>query len=59
MVTDRQAQTKLKRYYKKCYGELDTDEWYVDPAPNQWMFERDGKVIVLVCDKITGEILEV
>lgn len=59
MLTDKQVQTKLKKYYKQNFGELDTDEWYVDPAPNQWMFMRDGKVIVLVCDKITGEIMEV
>ena len=59
MVTERQMQAKLKKYYKQHFGECDTDEWYVDPAPNQWMFERDGKIIVLVCDKITGEILEV
>lgn len=59
MLTEKQIQTKLKRYYKKHFGELDTDEWYVDPAPNQWMFMRDGKVIVLVCDQITGEIQEV
>ena len=58
-MTDRQIQTRLKQYYKKHFGERDTDEWYVDPAPNQWMFERDGKVIVLACNKITGEILEV
>ena len=59
MLTEKQMQTRLKRYYKKHFGELNTDEWYVDPAPNQWMFMRDGKVIVLVCDQITGEIMEV
>ena len=59
MLTEKQMQSRLKKYYKKHFGEFDTDEWYVDPAPNQWMFERDGKVIVLVCHKITGEILEV
>ncbi len=58
-MTDKQIQTKLKQYYKKHFGERDTDEWYVDPAPNQWMFERDGKVIVLACNTITGKILEV
>lgn len=59
MLTEKQMQTKLSKYYKKHFGERDTDGWYVDPAPNQWMFERDGRVIVLVCNKITGEILEV
>ena len=59
MLTEKQIQTRLKRYYKKHFGELDTDEWYVDPAPNQWMFERNGNVIVLICDQINGEIQEV
>lgn len=58
MVTEKQMQAKLKRYYKKHFGERDTDEWYVDPAPNQWKFERDGKTITLTCDTETGKIKE-
>ena len=51
--------TKLNNYYKKRFGERDTDEWYVNPAPNRWKFVRDGKTISLVCDIYTGEVLEV
>ena len=57
-LTEKQMQTKLKNYYKKHYGELDTDEWYVNPAPNKWKFERNGKTIVLVCNVETGKVTE-
>ena len=57
-LTGKQMQTRLNKYYKKHYGELDTDEWYVNPADNIWKFERDGKIIILVCDEQTGEVTE-
>ena len=57
-LTEKQMYTRLDKYYKKHFGERDTDEWYVNPAPNRWKFERDGKVITLVCDMQTGEIKE-
>lgn len=58
VLTEKQMQTRLNKYYKKHYGELDTDEWYVNPADNVWKFERDGKTIILVCDERTGEVAE-
>lgn len=57
-LTEKQLHSRLNKYYKKNYGELDTDEWYVNPAENIWKFERDGKIIILVCDIYTGEITE-
>ncbi len=57
-LTERQLHTKLNNYYKKHYGEKDTDEWYVNPAPNVWKFIRNGKNITLICDKETGEVFE-
>lgn len=57
-LTEKQMQTRLNKYYKRHYGELDTDEWYVNPADNVWKFERDGKTIILVCDEQTGEVTE-
>lgn len=57
-LTEKQLHTRLNNYYKRHYGELDTDEWYVNPAPNKWKFERDGKVVVLVCDMETGKVFE-
>lgn len=57
-LTEKQMHTRLDKYYKKHFGECDTDEWYVNPAPNRWKFERDGKIISLVCDKETGEVFE-
>lgn len=58
VLTEKQLHNRLDKYYKKHYGELDTDEWYVNPAENIWKFERDGKTIILVCDIYTGEVIE-
>ena len=57
-LTERQLHNKLNKYYKKHYGELDTDEWYVNPSDNIWKFERNDKTIILVCDINTGEVTE-
>ena len=34
------------------------DGFYVNPAINKWKFERDGKIIILECDMVTGEVTE-
>lgn len=57
-LTEKQLFNRLNKYYKKYYGELDTDEWYINPKENIWKFERNGKTITLVCDIYTGEITE-
>jgi len=57
-LTEKQLHSRLNKYYKKYYGEKDTDEWYVNPADNIWKFIRDGKTIILTCNKETGEITE-
>lgn len=58
VLTEKQLFNRLNKYYKKHYGELDTDEWFVNPADNIWKFIRNGKTIVLVCDIYTGEVHE-
>lgn len=58
VLTEKQLHNRLDKYYKKHYGELDTDEWSVNPAVNVWMFERDGKIIILQCHILTGEVTE-
>lgn len=55
-LTEKQLYNRLNKYYKKHFGELDTDEWYVNPAINKWKFERNGRTIILVCDMYTGEV---
>ena len=57
-LTEKQLHNRLNKYYKKNYGERDTDEWYVNPADNIWKFIRDDKTIILTCNKETGEITE-
>lgn len=57
-LTEKQLHSQLDKYYKKYYGERDTDEWYVNPAPNMWKFERSGVTIILTCDMQTGKITE-
>lgn len=58
ILTEKQLHNRLDKYYKKHYGELDTDEWFVNPAKNVWMFVRDGKIITLKCHITTGEVTE-
>ena len=57
-LTEKQIHTKLNNYYKKHFGERDTDEWYVNPKPNIWKFIRDGETIILEYDNLTEEIIE-
>ena len=58
ILTEKQLQSRLNKYYKKHFGESDFDEWYVNPAPNVWKFDRNGETITLVCDVHTGEVTE-
>lgn len=58
ILTEKQLHNRLNKYYKEHYGELDTDEWYVNPSINVWKFNRDNKTIILVCDMKTGEVTE-
>ena len=58
ILTEKQLHSKLNKYYKEHYGELDTDEWYVNPKVNVWKFVRDGKIIILECDIRTGKVIE-
>ena len=48
-LTEKQLHNLLDKYYKKYYGELDTDEWYVNPAE-----ERDSSLIYLKSDTRAG-----
>ncbi len=57
-LTEKQMHTRLNNYYKEYYGEDDFDEWYVNPDINKWKFERDGKIIILVCDMYSGKVTE-
>ena len=58
VLTEKQMHTRLNNYYKAHYGENETDGFYVNPAPNKWKFERNGKIIILVCDEFTGKVTE-
>lgn len=58
ILTEQQLHNRLNKYYKEKFGESDTDEWYVNPAKNVWMFNRDNKIITLQCHILTGEVTE-
>lgn len=58
ILTEQQLHNRLDKYYKEKFGDSDTDEWFVNPAKNVWMFIRDNKVITLRCHILTGEITE-
>lgn len=57
-LTEKQLNNRLNKYYLKHFGENDTDGFYPNPAPNKWKFERNGKIIILVCDEYSGKIEE-
>ena len=59
ILTEKQMHTRLNNYYKKHFGERDTDEWYVNPAPNMWKFERDEKTIILTYNAETEIVTHV
>ena len=59
VLTEKQMHTRLNNYYKKHFGERDTDEWYVNPASNMWKFERDGKTIILTYNAETEIVTHV
>ena len=46
----------LYDFYKENYGELETDQWFEQPAANVWVFKRDGKIISLKCHILTGKV---
>lgn len=58
ILSEKQLHNRLDKYYKKHFGERDTDEWAVNPAKNVWMFVRDNEVITLKCHIISGEVTE-
>ena len=55
-LTEKQLHSRLNKYYKEHFGELDTDEWHVNPAPNIWKFNRDGKTIILTYNVKTNSV---
>lgn len=58
ILTEKQLHSRLDKYYKEHFGERDTDDWFVNPAVNVWLFVRDGKLITLQCHIVTGEVTE-
>ena len=58
ILTEEQMHNYLDKYYKERFGERDTDNWYVNPAKNVWLFVRDGEIITLKCHILTGEVTE-
>lgn len=58
ILTKEQFNSNLYKYYKKHFGERDTDEWFEQPAVNVIVFKRDGKYITLKSHILTGEVTE-
>ena len=56
MLEKNEISKKLYNYYKEVYGELETDQWFEQPAINVWVFERDGKIVTLKCHVLTGVV---
>ena len=56
ILTDEKIQAIFMDYYKKNFGERDTDNWYENPATNVRLFSRDGKLVTLHCHPFNGEV---
>lgn len=51
--TERWYQSRLSRYFDEHFiGYEDTATWYINPAPNQWLFDvpETGERFELTCD---------
>ena len=46
----------LMNYYKTNFGELETDEWYEQPAVNLSVLKRENKIITIKFNIKNGEI---
>ena len=56
-ILDKNEITKsLMNYYITNFGELETDEWYEQPAVNVLVFKRDNKIITIKLNIKNGEI---
>ena len=56
MLEKNEISKKLYSYYKEVYGELETDQWFEQPAINVWVFGRDEKIVTLKCLVLTGVV---
>lgn len=56
LLTDEKLDEMIREYYLQQFSERDTDQWFEPPAVNVRMFARDGKLIVLQAQPITGQI---
>ena len=59
MRTEKFYKNRLNKYFNEHYPDYEeTAEWYVDPAPNEWMFEIPGRgKILLICND-NGKVTE-
>lgn len=58
ILTEREFEENIRKYYLDNYGERDTDVWCEVSAINVRVFLRDGKYIILKSHILTGEIEE-
>lgn len=58
LLTKKEFNEYLYKYYTEHFGEKETDIWYNQPAINVWVFSRDEKYITLKSHIITGEVTE-
>lgn len=56
LLTDEKLDEMIREYYLQQFSERDTDRWFDPPAVNVRMFARDGELIVLQAQPITGQI---
>ena len=58
ILSKSEMQMLINDYYVEHYGKRDDDVWHECGALNVGCFSRDGKIIILKCHILTGEIEE-
>lgn len=56
ILDKKEINKSLINYYKEKFGEIDTDEWFEQPAVNVLVFKRDGKINTIKFNIKNGDI---
>ena len=56
ILSEKIMSALLRKYYEEHYGIRNDDLFYEKPAKNVWMFLREGRIIVLSCHILNGNV---
>ena len=55
-LSDEELDARIHEYYLQNFTQRDTDRWYEPPAVNVRLFAREGELIAIQAQPITGQI---